>query len=235
MARINYEERAAERAEFKRSASDFSCAHKDRKRVLWGDILGLGVDPQPPHGSWSTHYPHGAWSRPKKSDPEPTTLEWYYKHLRSKAEKRSVAKIIGVEDLTPYRSLLPPEIISLDDSIQNSRSLLDLKDNWDGEGSVGYAESTWRRARDFLIRNAIRFFRSQNKCFDPPEILPGPNGSFDLHWKTDARELLINVPARTEDTIGYYGDNKADGTEHAIRGKNIESTNPEWIFLWLSR
>jgi hypothetical protein len=239
MARVNYEEReekAAERAEFKRSASGSFCAHNERKRLLWKDVIGLGVDPHPPHGDWITHHPHGSWSRPKKNDPEPATLEWYYEHLRSKAEKRSVVKIIRVEDLTEsYRHLLPPEIISLDDAIQNSRSLLDLKDNWDDEGSVGYAESTWRRARNFLIRNAIRFFRSQNKCFDPPEILPGPHGSIDLHWMTDTRELLINVPARTEATIGYYGDNKADETEHAIRGKNIESTNPEWIFLWLSK
>ena len=225
MARINYEERAAERAEFKRSASSFSCTHMDRKRSLWRDAFGVVVDP---HGAWST--------RSKKSDPEPETLEWYYEHLRSKAKKRSVYKIIRVEDLKLYRSYLPPEIISLADSIQNSRSLLDLKDNWDDEGSVGYAESTWRRARDFLIRHAIRFFRSQNKCFDAPEILPGPDGSIDLHWKTDARELLINVPARPHDTIAYYGDDKVEGTENAIRGKNIESfKDPEWIFLWLTK
>ena len=160
-------------------------------------------------------------------------MDWYYERLRS---KRSAYKIVRVEDLRAYRSYLPPEIISLADAIQNSRSLLDLKDDWDDAGSVGYAESTWRRARDFLIRNAIRFFRSQKKCFDPPEILPGPDGSIDLHWKTDARELLINVPARPQDNIAYYGDDEAEGTENAIRGKNIESSkDTEWIFLWLTK
>jgi hypothetical protein len=86
------------------------------------------------------------------------------------------------------------------------------------------------------MRNAIRLYQSQKKFFDPPEIMPGPNGSMDLHWKTDARELLINVPPRSEETISYYGDDRAEDTENAIRGKNIESSpNTEWIFLWLTQ
>ena len=86
------------------------------------------------------------------------------------------------------------------------------------------------------MRNAIRLHQSQKKYFDAPEILPGPGGSIDLHWKTDARELLINVPADPQDTISYYGDDRAEDTENAIRGKNIESSkNTEWIFLWLTQ
>jgi hypothetical protein len=135
-----------------------------------------------------------------------------------------------------YRSYLPPEMNSLLNTINKSRSLLELKDNWDGEGSVGYAEATWLRARNFLMRNAVRLYQSQKKSFDPPEFEPGPNGSIDLHWKTDARELLVNVPADPQETISYYGDDRVEDTENAIRGKNIEgSTNTEWIFLWLTQ
>jgi len=47
---------------------------------------------------------------------------------------------------------------------------------------------------------------------------------------------LINVPARLEGSISYYGDDKGEGTKNAIRGKNLESsTDAEWIFLWLMK
>ena len=178
--------------------------------------------------------------RKKLAELNPLTESSYLEHLLSKSQRHGVLanEEIFRRGVHPglYRSYLPPQLIAFDKSLENSRSLLDLKDNWDGEGSAGYTKSTWTRARDFLFRHAFRFFRSQKKCFDPPEILPGPNGSIDLHWKTDARELLINVPARPEDTIAYYGDDEAEGTENAIRGKNIESSkDPGWIFLWLTK
>lgn len=167
---------------------------------------------------------------------EPSAIG-YYRHPRSKPKYRILNKeVIRAEAEKASRSYLTPEMNSLLNAINNSRSLLELEDNWDGEGSVGYDESTWLRARNFLMRNAVRLYESQKKCFDPPEILPGPKGSIDLHWKTEARELLINVPADSQETISYYGDDTAENTENAIRGKNIESSkNTEWIFLWLTQ
>jgi hypothetical protein len=158
-----------------------------------------------------------------------------YRHPRSKPKYGIIYKdVIRADHEEASRYYLTSEMSSLLDEINKSRSLLELEDNWDDEGSVGYDESTWLRARNFLIRNAVRLHQSKKKPFDSPEISPGPNGSIDLHWKTDARELLINVPADPQDTISYYGDDRAEDTENAIRGKNIEgSTNAEWIFLWL--
>jgi hypothetical protein len=111
---------------------------------------------------------------------------------------------------------------------------LELKDDWDDAGSVGYSGSTWNRAQVFLMRNALKLWRSHQTCFAAPKIMPGPEGSFDLHWKTKDRELLINVPAHAEDSISYYGDDNREGTVNAVRGKDLESSkDPEWIFLWL--
>ena len=82
--------------------------------------------------------------------------------------------------------------------------------------------------------SALQMWRSQKTCFEPPEISPGPEGSFDLHWKTADRELLINVPARSEESIAFYGDDNREGTKNAIRGKELKSSkDAEWIFLWL--
>jgi hypothetical protein len=216
MARSNLMlNRAAEKAEFKKpQIGGFSCSgHKDR-RVFWQDRLHDGM-----------------WSQPKKHA-SLTTInihkEPYYEHLRSKAQKRNTAEL-----RIPHWHL-PSEIKRLRKALDKSRSILDLKDNWDDAGSIGYAESTWTRMQGFLMTNAIKLWRSHKTCFDPPKILAGPEGSIDLHWKTDDRELLINIPARSEEPIAYYGDDRAEGTENAVRGKDLESsTDAGWIFLWL--
>ena len=132
--------------------------------------------------------------------------------------------------VAPYRS---PVITSLLKAIDASKAEFPSHDNWDQEGSVGYSESTWRRVNQFLIRNAIHFSRSRN--FSVPEILPGPDGSIDLLWRTKSRELLINVPPGTE-ALSFYGDDREDGTKDAIKGKKLdESADNDWIFLWLTK
>jgi len=134
------------------------------------------------------------------------------------------------------RSFTLPVIKKLQDAIQQSQFILELGDDWDEEGSSSYSESTLKRAQSFLLKNAVQLWRRHKTCFDPPIIEPGPYGSIDLHWRAPKRELLINVPANPEEPISYYGDDKEEGTENAIRGKNLDqSTDTEWIFLWLIR
>jgi len=138
---------------------------------------------------------------------------------------------------TLARSFPPPAIKNLIDAIQQSRVLLQFEDDWDGDGSSGYSESTWNRAQNFLLKNALQLWRRHKTCFDSPTIQPGPYGSIDLHWRTRKRELLINVSSNLEEPISYYGDDKDEGTENAIRGKNLDdaSGDTEWIFLWLMK
>jgi hypothetical protein len=212
-------ERTAEQTEYKESESD-SCAQKSR------------------HSFWRDYVYH-AWSHPrKKALWMPTSKESYYDHLRSKAQKRYGCRAITIVERTKVfpRLFLPAEINSLREAIEKSRYILELRDNWDDAGSIGYSESTWNRAQSFLMRNALKLWRAHKMRFDAPRILPGPEGSIDLHWKTADRELLINVPARARESIAYYGDDIREGTENAIRGKDLESsTDGEWIFLWLMK
>lgn len=129
-----------------------------------------------------------------------------------------------------------PPINSLIHAIQGSRNIMELEDDWDEEGSPGYSQSTWNRAVKFLLANALILWRRHKVCFGAPRILPGPYGSIDLHWRTPKRELLINVPADAEEPASYYGDDREEGTENAIRGKKLDSSpDSEWIFLWLMK
>ena len=110
----------------------------------------------------------------------------------------------------------PPNMDALSVAIQASRSLLDLPDNWDDEGSPAYAKSTWTRAVDFLLHNAERLWQDQGVVVSAPQILPGPDGSIDLHWRIKNHELLLNIPADPNLLADYYGDTE-DG--NAIKGK----------------
>jgi hypothetical protein len=189
------------------------------------------------HGSWRDSV-GDTWSHPRKKTVWiPTNKGSYYDHLRSKAHKRSGCYVIGTVERTKVlpRLFLSPEINSLREAIEKSRYILELKDDWDDAGSIGYSEATWNRAQTFLLRNALKLWRSHKVCFQPPKIQPGPEGGIDLYWKTDDRELLITVPGGGE-PIAYYGDDLREGTENAIRGKNLESsTGGEWVFLWLMK
>jgi hypothetical protein len=129
-------------------------------------------------------------------------------------------------------------IISLELSrtIEVSRQILQLQDDWDTEGSPSYSEATLARATTFLLSNAVRYWRDHQTWVLAPRILPGPDGNIDLHWKTPQRELLISIPANPAEHAAYYGDDREDGTENAIRGKGLDtSAYNEWIIAWLMR
>jgi len=94
------------------------------------------------------------------------------------------------------------------DAIESSRTILGLNDNWDDGGAVGYSQEVWERATQLLQKLATLAFHSLGVMIDPPRILPGPDGSIDVLWKTDRYELLVNFPADPAEPASYYGDNK---------------------------
>lgn len=121
--------------------------------------------------------------------------------------------------------------LEIEEAIEESRSLLEIEDDWDGEGSAGYSEATWNRATEFLKNNARRLKDILDVWVDAPSISPGPNGSIDLHWKTESRELLINIPADSTQPAGYYGDDRG---VNRIKGTFDISGRNEWLLMWLT-
>src|SRR5437016_2474479 len=76
--------------------------------------------------------------------------------------------------------------------------ILSLKDDWDENGSEAYEAATFEQAAEFLISNATRLWKAYSVMLEVPKILPGPDGSIDIHWEIDDRELLINIPPDPE-------------------------------------
>ena len=118
------------------------------------------------------------------------------------------------------------------DAIESSRKILDLQDNWDQEGSKGYAESTWRRATEFVIRTAIEYENNSDSWVDPPKITPGPESSIDVRWKTSKRSILMNFPPEDDKPVEFFG---SDGNIDSIKGTLDTSSQNQWILMWLIR
>ncbi len=128
-----------------------------------------------------------------------------------------------VQDIHDSTSLVPPIDPGLSSSIEASKKITELDENWDGEGSSGYSLDTWRRATNFLQDYAIAYWCEFFEPVVSPKILPGPDGSIDIYWKRDKQTLLINVPSDQTLPAQYYGD-KGQGE---TRKDELNLANPD--------
>lgn len=100
---------------------------------------------------------------------------------------------------------------NLEKEIEYSKYILNLKDNWDDEGSIEYKQRTWEKSIKFIREYFYEIKIQFNITVDIPKIYPGPNGSIDIFWKNKNYELLINVNDNN-DIASYYGDDKSENT-----------------------
>ncbi|MCH7808205.1 MAG: hypothetical protein IIB60_03175 [Planctomycetes bacterium] len=128
------------------------------------------------------------------------------------------------------RNPATPAPSPLDKIIEASRAILELELDED-EAQAPYAEETWTRAVDFLRRNTKWVWDTFSRVVDLPEILPGPDGSIDLHWDYPRYEMLINIPADPANKAGFYGDDRG---ENHIKGSFDPRTHDYGPFLWLA-
>ncbi len=132
---------------------------------------------------------------------------------------------------------LPSALRDVETAIQESRTLLDLKDDWDGEGSRGYAASTLERATEFLLTNVLSLWKSQRAYVPAPVIGPGPDGSIDINWQFTARKLLVNVPADADKPATFYGSDRVSRDKLArnvIEGCLDTSVQNQWLLMWIA-
>ena len=127
---------------------------------------------------------------------------------------------------------LPSELKHIAEAVDASRTMLELEDDWDREGSRGYAEATWKRATQFVSKHARWAWEKCGVRIDAPRIRPGPEGSIDLHWKTENYELLLNVPSNGEEPASFYGD---DYGKFTIKGTLDPSAYNRGLLMWLAR
>ena len=114
-----------------------------------------------------------------------------------------------------FYSALPHELTYLTDSIENSKSILLLEDDWDTEGSLQYSQSTWISAIKFLVDYATTLFFDFNIKIEIPKIYEGPKSSIDMIWETSTYRLVVNIEKEGINGMFYadnYKDQKTEGT-----------------------
>jgi hypothetical protein len=100
---------------------------------------------------------------------------------------------------------LPDQIQEIAEEIARSRYILDLESTDD---EIVCNEETWSRAATLLSRISLYIFGQYREKIEVPRILPGPDGSIDIHWDELGYELLINIPADPKKSATFYGDNR---------------------------
>jgi hypothetical protein len=116
--------------------------------------------------------------------------------------------------------------------IEASRTLIGALVDPEENTGLRYEEATWRRAAEFVRRHVESIWETHGVLGQDPRILPGPDGSVDLHWETKSYELLINVPRDPGIPASFYGDDRGS---IAIRGTlDPASLNPG-VLMWLRR
>ncbi len=162
-------------------------------------------------------------------EPLPNRAEWRGVFYRWKATSGAwtVKRSSRNKQTRQARTGIPKNI---EKAITSSRGILDLNEDWDDQGSAAYKQATWQRACDFLERQtrlARETFRSN---LPAPRILPGPDGSIDVHWKTPRLELLVNIPEDQNKLATFYGD---DFGNLAIRGNLNPAEAKTALVAWL--
>jgi hypothetical protein len=122
----------------------------------------------------------------------------------------------------------------LEDVIDISRSILDLPDNWDDEGSPGYNLATWERATNLVRKMSYEYKRKFGCSAEPPKIYNGPQGSIDVLWKLSNRKVLINIPANENEPSDFFG---SDGAGDEIQGEinHRDQSKNLGILQWLNQ
>lgn len=139
----------------------------------------------------------------------------------------------GLEELHERRSVEIRRLTApVEVSIEASRKILQIEENWDGEGGRGYSEVTWKRAIKFVRDIATPFVVRHRKQIQPPKITAGPDGSIDVRWTSEKRTMLLNFPVDESMPPDFFGHDKG---QDVIKGTLDLTSQNHWLLLWLTR
>lgn len=116
-------------------------------------------------------------------------------------------------------------------AIERSRTISELDDDWDGEGSRGYTNDTINRAADVVRGIARRLSRPALDRLSVVELTPGPDGSIDIEVVVGEKRLLINAARDAESPILFYGH--ASNRSFPIEGEFNPTSSLRFLSEWL--
>ena len=125
-----------------------------------------------------------------------------------------------------------PDILK--ENFEEMKELLNLPENWDGQGSIPINKKTLSHTK-LLIKSLLGILSEFKMPI--PDIGAVPDGSIDIYFKTDFYKIVVNIPADLIDYIEIYGKT-IDSTLPKLdtMTKNSESINfvvREWLKIIL--
>ena len=95
-----------------------------------------------------------------------------------------------------------------------TRNKVRILDNWDNEECDDFNEENWNRTI-YLIKSLLTNLWSDDIDITIPDVLPHPDGTFDIHWGEGTFHLTATIPSVSNQSIDIYGQ-KIGFPEHEI-------------------
>ena len=125
---------------------------------------------------------------------------------------------------------LMSELSAIQEAIETSKSLLDLRSNWDDDGALAIEQGIYEQAIAFLKDYSMFVFKIYNVVLAAPDINPVKNGTIDLEWHTSSARMLVNIRG---DIAAYYGDNLDD--LNSIKGRVSTHGVEGFLANWMTK
>lgn len=129
---------------------------------------------------------------------------------------------------------IPTKLSSIIEEIQHSEQILDLKNDWNGEGSPKISEDIYLSSINFLMNYSKFVLDKTGTIIKFPEINPGKNGNIHLSWRTENARMIINIRESDEGILAfYYGDLNND--KSPIKGNIPVNEFSDFLAYWMNK
>jgi hypothetical protein len=85
--------------------------------------------------------------------------------------------------------------------LEDAKSLLNLENNWNGEGYKLISKEVFERLSNFVLLYASHLIE-KDYILESPEIFPSKDGSLYLEWSNSLYTFTIKI--NSEKNIAYY-------------------------------
>ncbi len=98
------------------------------------------------------------------------------------------------------------ELSEIASTINESKRILDLQNDWDSEGALSVEPFVWERAVNTLLIYSQWILVNKGIILTTPTIDAIADGSIDIMWSGSKARLLLNVRSSNPSEAHYYGD-----------------------------
>ncbi|AMR32403.1 hypothetical protein A0256_13705 [Mucilaginibacter sp. PAMC 26640] len=126
---------------------------------------------------------------------------------------------------------LNPNLKEVYDEIEYSKSILDLKKDWNNQNGEPISKPLYFSAIEFLV-NYSNLLAAKNIIISAPEINPCNDGTIDLSWRTLKHRLLINFRISNQEFLGiFYRDEY--NNKNSNKGNLVLPNIDESFLVWM--